>query len=81
MRKSKLQAFHEKVHTWYAQHGRQDLPWRKTDDAYAIWISEVMLQQTQVKTVLARFYYPFLKLKFVYMLCIHKIVQQNQLKL
>tara|TARA_B100001123_G_C15293070_1_gene1018153 strand:- start:39 stop:1049 length:1011 start_codon:yes stop_codon:yes gene_type:complete len=61
MRKSKLQAFHEKVHTWYAQHGRQDLPWRKTDDAYAIWISEVMLQQTQVKTVLARFYYPFLK--------------------
>jgi A/G-specific adenine glycosylase len=37
--------------TWYATQGR-DLPWRKTRDPYAIWISEIMLQQTQVKTVL-----------------------------
>ncbi len=37
--------------TWYGQQGR-DLPWRKTRDPYAIWISEIMLQQTQVKTVL-----------------------------
>ncbi len=37
------------------------MPWRNTDDAYAIWISEIMLQQTQVKTVLERFYFPFLK--------------------
>jgi A/G-specific adenine glycosylase len=36
---------------WYDQSGR-DLPWRKTRDPYAIWISEIMLQQTQVKTVL-----------------------------
>src|ERR1051325_9486901 len=36
---------------WFAQHAR-DLPWRRTRDPYAIWISEVMLQQTQVKTVL-----------------------------
>ncbi|MEM6835795.1 MAG: A/G-specific adenine glycosylase [Cyanobacteria bacterium P01_C01_bin.120] len=36
---------------WYAQQGRQ-LPWRETRDPYAIWISEIMLQQTQVKTVL-----------------------------
>ncbi len=36
--------------TWYAQAGRQ-LPWRNIDDAYAIWVSEIMLQQTQVKTV------------------------------
>jgi len=35
---------------WYARCGR-DLPWRRTDDPYAIWISEVMLQQTQVSTV------------------------------
>ena len=35
---------------WYAQSGRQ-LPWRNIDDAYAIWVSEIMLQQTQVKTV------------------------------
>ena len=37
--------------TWYSQQGR-DLPWRRSQDPYAIWISEIMLQQTQVKTVL-----------------------------
>jgi A/G-specific adenine glycosylase len=37
---------------WYGFQGR-DLPWRRTRDPYAIWISEIMLQQTQVKTVLA----------------------------
>ena len=36
---------------WYARNAR-DLPWRQTTDPYAIWISEVMLQQTQVKTVI-----------------------------
>jgi A/G-specific adenine glycosylase len=35
---------------WYDAHGR-DLPWRRRHDPYAIWISEIMLQQTQVKTV------------------------------
>lgn len=37
--------------TWFAQSAR-DLPWRRTRDPYAIWVSEIMLQQTQVKTVL-----------------------------
>ncbi len=36
---------------WYALHGRT-LPWRQTRDPYAIWVSEIMLQQTQVKTVI-----------------------------
>ncbi len=45
---------------WYATHGRHDLPWRQTRDAYAIYISEIMLQQTQVVTVRDRFYGPFL---------------------
>ncbi len=36
---------------WFDRHAR-DLPWRRTRDPYAIWISEVMLQQTQVKTVI-----------------------------
>ena len=36
---------------WYATQGR-DLPWRRSRDPYAIWISEIMLQQTQVKTVM-----------------------------
>ena len=36
---------------WYAANAR-DLPWRRTRDPYAIWVSEIMLQQTQVKTVI-----------------------------
>src|SRR6266850_5307439 len=36
---------------WFGEHAR-DLPWRRTADPYAIWVSEIMLQQTQVKTVL-----------------------------
>lgn len=36
---------------WYASQGR-DLPWRRSQDPYAIWVSEIMLQQTQVKTVI-----------------------------
>jgi A/G-specific adenine glycosylase len=36
---------------WFARNAR-DLPWRRTRDAYAIWVSEIMLQQTQVKTVI-----------------------------
>ena len=39
---------------WYGQHARR-LPWRDTCEPYPIWISEIMLQQTQVKTVLPRF--------------------------
>ncbi|HEX6763377.1 MAG TPA: A/G-specific adenine glycosylase [Gaiellaceae bacterium] len=38
---------------WYSQHGR-DLPWRRTRDPYAILVSEVMLQQTQVERVIPR---------------------------
>jgi A/G-specific adenine glycosylase len=36
---------------WYLAH-RRDLPWRRTRDPYAIWVSEIMLQQTRVETVL-----------------------------
>jgi A/G-specific adenine glycosylase len=36
---------------WFSKHAR-DLPWRRTRDPYAIWVSEIMLQQTQVKTVI-----------------------------
>jgi A/G-specific adenine glycosylase len=41
---------------WQRQHGRHGLPWQHTRDPYRVWLSEVMLQQTQVSTVLA--YYP-----------------------
>jgi A/G-specific adenine glycosylase len=39
---------------WYARH-RRDLPWRRSRDPYAIWVSEIMLQQTQVATVVPYF--------------------------
>lgn len=44
----------------YYDAAARDLPWRRTRDPYAIWVSEVMLQQTRVDTVL-RYYEPFLK--------------------
>jgi A/G-specific adenine glycosylase len=44
---------------WYGQHGR-DLPWRQTSDPYKIWVSEIMLQQTQVVRVID-YYGRFLK--------------------
>jgi len=51
----------EAIYAWYQKHGRHNLPWRQTNDAYKIYLSEIMLQQTQVKTVLERFYFPFLE--------------------
>ena len=40
---------------WWDQHGRKDLPWQHPRSAYRVWISEIMLQQTQVKTVMPYF--------------------------
>jgi len=40
---------------WQATHGRHDLPWQNTCDPYRVWLSEIMLQQTQVATVLTYF--------------------------
>jgi A/G-specific adenine glycosylase len=44
----------KKLPRWYGRNAR-DLPWRRTQDPYAVWISEIMLQQTQVKTVIPYF--------------------------
>jgi A/G-specific adenine glycosylase len=41
-----------KIIAWQRKHGRHDLPWQGTRDPYAIWVSEIMLQQTQVATVI-----------------------------
>lgn len=40
---------------WYDQHGRHDLPWHFNRNAYRVWVSEIMLQQTQVTTVISYF--------------------------
>jgi A/G-specific adenine glycosylase len=52
---------HKKIQEWYKINGRVTLPWRNTESSYEIYLSEIMLQQTQVKTVLERFYSPFLE--------------------
>jgi len=44
-------SFGDTVVVWQKKHGRHDLPWQNTQDPYAVWLSEIMLQQTQVVTV------------------------------
>lgn len=53
-----LSAFGQRLLPWFHQAAR-DLPWRRTDDPYAIWVSEIMLQQTRVAAVLG-YYQRFL---------------------
>lgn len=61
MKKENIYTLHTAIKTWYETNGRHDLPWRNIQDPYPIYLSEIMLQQTQVKTVLERFYFPFLE--------------------
>ena len=49
-----VEEFRETVFTFYEENGR-DLPWRETTDRYKIWVSEVMLQQTQVTRVVPKY--------------------------
>jgi A/G-specific adenine glycosylase len=44
--------FSTRLIAWQRSHGRHDLPWQNTRDPYAIWVSEIMLQQTQVSAVI-----------------------------
>ncbi|MCW9024260.1 MAG: A/G-specific adenine glycosylase [Gammaproteobacteria bacterium] len=48
MRQNKL--FAQQLLEWFDQHGRHDLPWQHPRSLYRVWLSEIMLQQTQVKT-------------------------------
>lgn len=50
----KIAWFRRQLLGWFADH-RRDLPWRRSSDPYAIWISEIMLQQTRVAVVVERF--------------------------
>ena len=52
---SAVPAFAERLIAWQKTAGRHDLPWQKTRDPYLIWLSEIMLQQTQVATVIPYF--------------------------
>lgn len=68
-----LKAYYKALLSWYDKNGRKNLPWRTfgkplcderlrgIDAAYGVYISEIMLQQTQVNRVLENFYFPFLQ--------------------
>ncbi len=45
-------AFSHRVLDWFDHHGRKDLPWQRDTTPYRVWVSEIMLQQTQVRTVI-----------------------------
>lgn len=50
-----LTSFSQKLLHWFDHHGRHDLPWQHPRSLYRVWVSEVMLQQTQVTTVIPYF--------------------------
>lgn len=50
-----VQTFSSRIITWQRQHGRHTLPWQASRDPYRIWLSEIMLQQTQVASVIPYF--------------------------
>lgn len=50
-----MSRFSQQILQWFDQEGRTDLPWQHPRSAYRVWVSEIMLQQTQVKTVIPYF--------------------------
>ena len=50
-----MKAFAERLLQWFDAHGRHDLPWQHPRTPYRVWLSEIMLQQTQVQTVIPYF--------------------------
>lgn len=50
-----MRDFADRLHDWFAAHGRHDLPWQHPRTPYRVWISEIMLQQTQVAVVIDYF--------------------------
>lgn len=60
MKPSSSETFSRHLLKWYKQHGRHDLPWQLNPTPYRVWVSEIMLQQTQVATVIP-YYLHFMK--------------------
>jgi A/G-specific adenine glycosylase len=50
-----IASFSRHLIQWHKKHGRHGMPWQSITDPYAVWVSEIMLQQTQVATVLERY--------------------------
>ena len=55
MSKRQYQPFAKELLDWFDQYGRKDLPWQQDINPYRVWVSEIMLQQTQVSTVIPYF--------------------------
>ncbi|MCK5002018.1 MAG: A/G-specific adenine glycosylase [Gammaproteobacteria bacterium] len=72
-------AFAKQVLDWFSQNGRHDLPWQKDRSLYRVWLAEVMLQQTQVTTVIP--YYQSFLTKFPELSDLAKASQHEVLKL
>jgi len=53
--RAKLPSFSDRLLAWWDQYGRKDLPWQSPRSPYRVWVSEIMLQQTQVATVIPYF--------------------------
>ena len=53
-------SFSKRLLSWFDQHGRKDLPWQQNKTPYRVWVSEIMLQQTQVATVIP-YYHRFME--------------------
>ncbi|SET70885.1 A/G-specific DNA-adenine glycosylase [Oceanobacillus limi] len=60
-----ISGFQDDLVSWYKQNKR-DLPWRENQDPYRVWVSEIMLQQTKVDTVIPYFYHFLEKFPTVY---------------
>ena len=65
--------FSAKVIEWYDRHGRKNLPWQQDKTPYRVWISEIMLQQTQVSTVIP--YYEKFMFRFP---CVEDLAVANE---
>ena len=77
-----MDSLHNAILCWYANNGRHSLPWRDRkapQRAYRVLISEMMLQQTQVKVVQERYFYPFLQ-KFPTLECLSNATESEVLR-
>jgi len=72
-----MNEFSKQLLQWFDQHGRHDLPWQQQQTAYRVWVSEIMLQQTQVKTVIP--YYQRFMQRFPTLLSLAKAGQEDVL--
>src|ERR1700761_7639251 len=52
---ARADSFAARLLAWFDEHGRHDLPWQTPRTPYRVWLSEIMLQQTQVTTVIPYF--------------------------